>query len=67
LEEGTSPSKPKHKKKKSSEQEKEKDSSADEIVICPSVFDEEDQTFIQNGIVVENKNDLTDHEKQKLR
>jgi len=28
-------------------------------------MDEEDQTFMQNGIIVENKYDLTDIEKAK--
>lgn len=32
----------------------------DEIEINPAFFEEEDQTFIQNGIVVENKYDLSE-------
>lgn len=42
------------------------DLSFDEIEINPSIFDEEDQTFIQNGIVIESKYDLTDADKQKM-
>ena len=61
------PNKEKKKNKKNnnnaSEEPNEDEYSFDEIEISPSVFDEEDQTFIQNGIVIEPKFDLTDIEK----
>lgn len=62
----TNKKKKKNSKKKNQNQEDE-DLSFDEIEIHPSVFDEEDQTFIMNGIVIEPKYDLTDLEKQKMR
>lgn len=53
-------SKKKHKKSKKKSESAEDEHSFDEIEISPSVFDEEDQTFIQNGIVIEPKYDLSD-------
>jgi len=55
--------KDKKNKNNASEDKDDDDYSFDEIEISPSVFDEEDQTFIQNGIVIEPKFDLTDIEK----
>lgn len=55
-----------HRKKKSQSADDD-DFSFDEIEISPSVFDEEDQTFIQNGIVIEPKYDLSDADKQRMR
>lgn len=57
----------KSKKKSQSDSQQDDEYSFDEIEISPSVFDEEDQTFIQNGIVIEPKFDLSDVEKQKMR
>ena len=54
--------KKRHRKKKSQSADDE-EFSFDEIEISPSVFDEEDQTFIQNGIVIEPKFDLSDADK----
>ena len=54
--------KKKHSKKKSQSAE-DNELSFDEIEINPSVFDEEDQTFVQNGIIIEPKYDLTDADK----
>lgn len=51
------------KKQQQSSSDHEDEYSFDEIEISPSVFDEEDQTFIQNGIVIEPKYDLSDVDK----
>ena len=59
--------KKKHRKKKSQSATDDDEISFDEIEICPSMFDEEDQTFIQNGIVIEPKYDLSDADKQRMR
>ena len=56
-------SKKEKKKQKQAQSDQEDEYSFDEIEISPSVFDEEDQTFIQNGIVIEPKYDLSDQDK----
>ena len=60
-------SKKEKKKQKQAQSDQEDEYSFDEIEISPSVFDEEDQTFIQNGIVIEPKYDLSDQDKQRMR
>ena len=41
--------------------------SIDDFEMVDSILDSGDQTFIENGIVVESKYELTDIEKKKIR